>query len=99
MVKRLSTVERLDALIREYNFLEDSAFEKFREIFYLLKAGSGHRRLELAGGKYIGANSFNSPDRMDGKLHLDQYDREIENYIVSNPESLFEEVIETNIKK
>lgn len=87
MGTKVSKAKQIDALIVAYNEAEAIAYSKLVKLFYILKSGSGNRRIEFEGSGLL-TNCWSLPDRLDSHLHLNRFNRKISKWTVSDPKSL-----------
>jgi len=67
----------LGDMAREYNELEKKAFGLLMQIFYKVKKEStGYKDIRFSNGEVL-SNCWNSPEKLDRKLYLHRFEREI----------------------
>jgi hypothetical protein len=68
---------KIESLVKAYNEAENKAYSLLEEIFYLLKANGGYRRIEFTSGDVL-TNCWKPMEkRFDKKLFLSRFERNI----------------------
>jgi hypothetical protein len=75
-IKEKTAKERIDEMVKEYNENEAEQEKRLRDLFYAIKKRKSYRRILFSSGNVL-SNCWDSPDRFDNKLHLNNYVRQI----------------------